>query len=115
MKLSPTEVHDDTKAKASSPRARDRHSVIRKKTTARHAAIAGAVAGGVAIMCEKKARGVFALQLFVRYVPQLPLLRILLPNFFFAFVVDCKEPTILPKYYMCPMEMFFYFALREYT
>lgn len=43
-------------------------ALIRKKTRKWHAALAGALAGGLAIMLEKRGRrGVIAQQLFVRY------------------------------------------------
>jgi hypothetical protein len=50
------------------PRTRDKHLLIRKKTRRWHAALAGALAGGLAIMWERKMRKLLALQLFVRYL-----------------------------------------------
>lgn len=52
---------------------------MRKRTRRWHAAFAGAVAGGLAILCEKKGRrGVIAQQLFVRCVGGLGLAKPLL-------------------------------------
>ena len=50
--------------------ARAQLVLIRKSVRRWHAALAGAVAGGLAIMCEKRnRRGVISQQMFVRYVP----------------------------------------------
>ena len=43
--------------------------LVRKRTRSWHAALAGSIAGGLAILCEKRnRRGVLAQQMFVRCV-----------------------------------------------